>query len=606
LKPDEMNPFETDKPFLGVRESALGQEWRDRLDARARNTALTIAQTSDIPELVARVLAGRGVDAENAERFLDPSIRDLMPDPSVLTSMDDAAERLAQAVRTRERVAIFGDYDVDGAASSALLHRFLAHHGVTSQIRIPDRIFEGYGPNPAAMRELVEQGASLIVTVDCGSTSFEALEAAREAGGDVIVLDHHLMGVELPPAVAIVNPNRQDDLSGLGNLCAAGVVFMALVATARTLRASGFYGAVGEMDLMRLLDLVALATVCDVVPLTGLNRAFVVKGLQVMRARHNIGLAALAAGARLAGPPEPYHLGFILGPRINAGGRIGDAALGARLLVCEDEYEAQAIAAKLEELNRERQAQEAAMVEQAIAQAEAEIGNGEGPCVLVTESGNWHAGIVGLIAARLKERFRRPAFAIQFDAAGKGTGSGRSVPGIDIGRAIREAVEQGILVKGGGHVMAAGLTIERANLARLRAFFEENLLQASRLLVENHILRIDGALTARSANTALMELLERAGPFGSGHPAPVFAFPAHSVRDARIVGADHVSVRLSAGDGAVLQGIAFRAATSSLGQMLLKRHPNLHVAGTLGVDMWQGQKRVQLRILDAALPPEFV
>ncbi len=456
------------------------------------------------------------------------------------------------------------------------------------------------------MRELVEQGASLIVTVDCGSTSFEALEAARQAGADVIVLDHHLMGVELPPAVAIVNPNRQDDLSGLGNLCAAGVVFMTLVATARTLRAAGFYGAVQEMDLMRLLDLVALATVCDVVPLTGLNRAFVVKGLQVMRARHNIGLAALAAGARLAGPPEPYHLGFILGPRINAGGRIGDAALGARLLVCEDEYEAQAIAAKLEELNRERQSQEAAMVEEAVAQAEAEIGKGEGPCVLVTESANWHAGIVGLIAARLKERFRRPAFAIQFDAAGKGTGSGRSVPGIDIGRAVRDAVEQGILVKGGGHVMAAGLTIERANLARLRAFFEENLLQASRLLVENHILRIDGALTARSANTALMDLLERAGPYGSGHPAPVFAFPSHSVLDARIVGADHVSVRLSAGDGAILQGIAFRAATSGLGQMLLKRHPKLHVAGTLGADMWQGQKRVQLRILDAAIPSDFV
>ncbi|HSO48654.1 MAG TPA: single-stranded-DNA-specific exonuclease RecJ [Rhizobiaceae bacterium] len=601
-----MNPFETDKPFLGVRNSALGQEWRDRLDARARNTALAIAQTTEIPELVARVLAGRGVEAESAARFLDPSIRDLMPDPSVMTDMDKAAARLAEAIKRRERVAIFGDYDVDGAASSALLYRFLVHHGIEAEIRIPDRIFEGYGPNPVALRELVAHGASLIVTVDCGSNSFEALEAARDAGADVVVIDHHLTGVELPPATAVVNPNRQDDLSGLGYLCAAGVTFMTLVATARSLRAGRWYGAVREPDLMRELDLVALATVCDVVPLTGLNRAFVVKGLQAMRARANVGLAALASVARLSGPPEPYHLGFILGPRINAGGRIGDAGLGARLLVCEDTHEADAIAMKLEDLNRERQAQEAAMLQQALAQAEAEIGSGEGPCVLITESANWHPGIVGLIAARLKERFRRPAFAIHFNEAGRGTGSGRSVSGIDIGRAVREAVEKGILVKGGGHVMAAGLTVERANLAALRAYFEETLASSWRTLTENHVLKIDGALTARGANLALVELLERAGPFGSGHPSPIFAFPAHTVRDARIVGTDHVSVRLSAGDGAMLQGIAFRAAGTELGKLLLGAPQPLHVAGTLGAELFRGQRRIQLRILDAAPPPAFV
>jgi single-stranded-DNA-specific exonuclease len=601
-----MNPFETDKPFLGVRNSALGQEWRDRLDVRARNTALAMAQTTDIPELVARVLAGRGVEAEGAARFLDPTIRDLMPDPSVMTDMDKAAARLADAIRRRERVAIFGDYDVDGACASALLYRFLAHHGVQSEIRIPDRIFEGYGPNPAALRELVAHGASLIVTVDCGSTSFEALDAARQAGADVLVLDHHQTGMELPAATAIVNANRQDDLSGLGYLCAAGVTFMALVATARELRRSGWYGAVREHDLMGDLDLVALATVCDVVALTGLNRAFVVKGLQAMRARRNAGLNALCAVARLSGPPEPYHLGFLLGPRINAGGRIGDAALGARLLVCEDAHEAEAIAMKLEDLNRERQAHEAAMLQQAMAQAEAEIGNTEGPCVLVTESANWHPGIVGLIAARLKERFRRPAFAIHFDPSGRGTGSGRSVSGVDIGHAIRDAMEKGILVKGGGHAMAAGLTIDRVRLAEFRAHLEETLGEAWRKLTENHVLRIDGALTARSANPALIELLEKAGPYGAGHASPVFAFPAHAVRDARVVGTDHVAVRLSAGDGAVLQAIAFRAAGSPLGKLLLGASRQLHVAGTLGAEMWKGQRRIQLRILDAATPPDFV
>ena len=597
-----MNPGEPEKPFLGVRVSALGQIWLDRLDARSRNIALTISQSTGLPELVARVLAGRGVAADQAEQFLEPSIRELMPDPSVLTDMDKAAERIAHAIINHQQVAVFGDYDVDGAAASALLHRFLASHGINTEIYIPDRVFEGYGPNPAAMRELVTKGAELIITVDCGSTSFDAIAAAVSAGGDVVVLDHHQTGEILPAALAVVNPNRHDDLSGLGHLCAAGVVFMTLVATARNLRAAGLSGG---PDLMQLLDLVALATICDVVPLAGLNRALVVKGLAAMRLGGNIGLAALSASARLSGPPEPYHLGFILGPRINAGGRIGDAALGARLLTSEDENEAAAIAAKLEELNRERQVQEVAMVEQAIAQAEAEIGTGPGPKVLVTQSSDWHAGIVGLIAARLKEKYRRPAFAIQFDRSGNGTGSGRSVPGIDIGRAVRGALEAGILAKGGGHAMAAGITVEQGKLAALRAFFEEQGGAGFSALADNHVLRLDGALTARSANLELMSLLERAGPYGAGHPAPVFVFPAHQVFEARIVGNDHVAVRLKAGDGARLQAIAFRAAQTPLGKLLMGPAQALHVAGTLSGDLWRGQRRVQLRILDAAVPSQF-
>ncbi len=597
---------DTSKPFLGVRNSALGQEWRERLDPRSRNAALAMTQAHGIPDLVARVMAGRGVEASGAEGFLAPSIRELMPDPTTMTDMDAATIRLVRAITTCEQVAIFGDYDVDGAASSALLHRFLEHHGVRSHIRIPDRIFEGYGPNPAAMRELAAQGASLIVTVDCGSTSFEAMEAALQAGADVVVLDHHQTGETLPGCSALVNPNRQDDLSGLGHLCAAGVVFMTLVATTRLLRHQNWYGGERQpLDLMRMTDLVALATVCDVVPLIGLNRAFVLRGLQIMRTRENLGLAALADVAKLSAPPEPWHLGFLLGPRINAGGRIGDAALGARLLVSQDTVEAGQIAAKLDELNRERQAQEAAMVEEAIAQAQAEIGDGEGPFVLLAQSSNWHAGIVGLIASRLKERFRRPAFAIQFDANGRGTGSGRSIVGVDIGRAIRKAVESGILLKGGGHAMAAGLTVERSRMADLRVFLEEELSALRSTLEENHILRIDGALTARSANPALLDMLSRAGPYGAGNPLPVFAFPAHAVRDARIVGRDHVSVKLLAGDGAALQAIAFKAADSELGQILLSGQPGLHVAGTLSSDAWRGQQRVQLRITDAAVPERF-
>lgn len=574
-----------------------------RLDQAGQNRALAMSQVHAIPELVARVLAGRGVGVDDALAFLDPTIRSLMPDPLTLTDCEKAATRIATAIKRQEKVAIFGDYDVDGASSSALMFRFLHHFGLEPQIYIPDRIFEGYGPNPAAMQQLAANGNSLIITVDCGSTSHESLAAAREAKTDVVVIDHHQVGTELPHAVALVNPNREDDLSGQGHLCAAGVVFLVLVATLRVLKDARDSRAY-TLDLLSLLDIVALATVCDVVPLKGLNRAYVVKGLIAARHMKNAGLAALFKKAGLGGPVTPYHFGFLVGPRINAGGRIGDAALGSRLLTLDDESQAEIIAEKLDELNRERQAMEAAMLAEAEAEALYEYGDGTGAGVIVTARENWHPGIVGLLASRLKDRFRRPAFAIAFDSQGKGTGSGRSINGFDMGKMVRNAVDAGLLVKGGGHAMAAGLTVERANLGRLRTFFEEAAQKTVFQLVENSVLKIDGAIGASGATLELVEQMEQAGPFGSGHSQPIFAVPAHRLRDVRIVGTSHVKITLEAMDGSRLDGIAFRAADAPLGQMLMNaRGRQIHVAGTLGADQWQGQKRVQLRVLDAALAP---
>jgi single-stranded-DNA-specific exonuclease len=588
------------RAFLGVERSVSGNRWVSRLDQAGQNRALAIAQTHGLPELIARVLAGRGVGQEEAMAFLDPTIRGLMPDPHLLTDCEKAAQRLLHAIRKGETVAIFGDYDVDGAASSALLYRFLSHFGVPASIYIPDRIFEGYGPNPTAIGQLIDNGATLIVTVDCGSTSFESLEVAKERGIDVVVIDHHQVAHELPPCHALVNPNREDDLSGQGHLCAAGVVFMILVAALRLLREAGD-SRVRSIDLLAWLDIVALATVCDVVPLKGLNRAYVVKGLIAARHQGNLGLAALFRKAGLNGPVTPYHFGFLIGPRINAGGRIGDAALGARLLTLDDSGEAETIAAKLDELNRDRQLMEAAMLQEAEAEALAEYGNGDGASVIVTARESWHPGIVGLIASRLKDKFRRPAFAIAFDAMGKGTGSGRSINGFDMGRMVRAAVDAGLLVKGGGHAMAAGLTVERSNLGKLRAFFTEKAEKQVPGLVANETLKIDGALGASGATVELIDRLETAGPYGSGHPQPIFALPSHRLRDSRLVGQSHIKVMLEAQDGGRVDGIAFRAAETPLGELLMSsRGAQIHVAGTLGADHWQGSRRVQLRVTDAA------
>lgn len=590
------------RAFLGVERSARELRWVPRLGPAGENRALAMAQNHGLSELIARVLAGRDVPVDDAPAFLDPTLRSLMPDPFSLTDCEAAVGRLLDAVKRGEKVAIFGDYDVDGACSSALMYRFLTMLGLEVEIYIPDRIFEGYGPNPQAIESLIRDGAKLIVTVDCGSTSHESLAAAKARGVDVVVIDHHQVGVDLPECAALVNPNREDDLSGQGHLCAAGVVFLVLVAAHRALRQAGDMRA-GRVDLLSWLDLVALATVCDVVPLKGLNRAYVVKGLIIARSLANPGLAALFKRAGLAGPVTPYHLGFLIGPRINAGGRIGDAALGSRLLTVDDTEEAEVIAERLDQLNRERQAIEAAMLQEAEADAIAEFGDGSGAGVIVTARQGWHPGIVGLLASRLKDRFGRPAFAIAFDANGRGTGSGRSISGFDLGRMVRLAVEQGLLVKGGGHAMAAGLTVTREKLSALRAFFEDHARDAVEALAADAVLKIDGALSASGATLDLIDRLEAAGPYGSGHPQPVFALPQHRVRDARVIGAGgHVKVRLESAEGTALDGIAFRAADKPLGELLLgSRGRSLHVAGTLAGDHWQGQRRVQLRIIDAAV-----
>ncbi|ASP84116.1 single-stranded-DNA-specific exonuclease RecJ [Sinorhizobium meliloti] len=588
------------RAFLGVERSVSGQRWVSRLDQAGQNRALAISQVHGYSELIARVLAGRGVGLDDAAAFLEPTLRALMPDPDTLTDGRKAAERLADAIRRREKVVIFGDYDVDGAASSALMARFLRHFDITAEIYIPDRIFEGYGPNPQAIDQLIDRGSELIVTVDCGSTSHEALAVAAERRTDVVVIDHHQVGSVLPPCHALVNPNREDDLSGQGHLCAAGVVYLVLVDTLRVLRLRGDPRA-ASFDLLSLLDLVALATVCDVVPLKGLNRAYVVKGLLAARHMGNAGLAALLRKAAIGGPVTPYHLGFLLGPRINAGGRIGDAALGSRLLTLDVAAAAEAIASQLDELNRDRQAMEAAMLAEAEAEVLAEYGTGEGASVIVTARQNWHPGIVGLIAARIKEKFRRPAFAIAFDPNGRGTGSGRSINGFDMGRLVRAAVDNGLLVKGGGHAMAAGLTVERGKLGQLRQFFEERAETAIRDLVAVQTLKVDGALAAAGATLDLVDLLDQAGPYGSGHPQPLFAFPQHRLRDSRQVGANHVKVTLEGQDGSRMEGIAFRAAETPLGDFLLgNRGATVHVAGSVSADLWQGTRKVQLRVTDAA------
>lgn len=591
----------TDKRyFLDVRRSASGLAWVHRLDLRQENTALAIAQGHGVPDIVARVLAGRGVAQDDAERFLDPTIRDLLPNPRTFTDMDKAAGRIADAVLRGERVAIFGDYDVDGAASSALMQRFLTHYGVETEIYIPDRIFEGYGPNPDAMRELVGRGAKLIVTVDCGTNSAASIDAANEAGADVVVLDHHQVGGALPDAIAIVNPNREDDLSGQGHLCAAGVVFVTLVRTVSVLRERG--AQVAAPDLLGWLDLVALATVCDVVPLVGVNRAFVVKGLVAMRRMGNAGLSALSRVSRIGEPLNPYHLGFIIGPRINAGGRIGDAALGSRLLADDDPVTALSVAETLDRLNQERQAMEQSMLAEAKAEADVELAAGEGPSVIVTASDRWHAGIVGLLAARLKEHARRPAFAINFNSTGTGTGSGRSIPGFDLGRMVRAAVDKGLLVKGGGHAMAAGITIQRDKLGDVRAFFEQWASDDISRLRHEECIEIDAALSADGATFSLLDALEHAGPFGSGHPQPVLVLPHHTLADARQVGANHLRLELRSQTGARLQAMAFRAVDSELGNFLVSnRGRAMHIVGNLSSNWWNGSRSAQFRVMDAAL-----
>lgn len=597
--------------FLGVTASAKGLVWRERLHPAAEKLAAAISQHNGLPDLLGRVLAARGVRLDEVATFLEPTIKALLPDPSSLKDMDKATARLADAIQAKEPVAIFGDYDVDGASSSALLYRFLAHHGVSARIYIPDRIFEGYGPNTAAIEGLVKDGARLIVTVDCGTVSYEPLKAGKTLGAGVIVIDHHQADERLPEVDAVVNPNRQDDISGQGHLCAAGVVFLVLVALQRELRRRGFY-ATGhpEPRLLQDLDIVALATVCDVVPLKGINRAFVTQGLKVMRARENIGLKALFDQAGLDSPPTPYHLGFIIGPRINAGGRIGDAALGSKLLATDDPAEAARIAALLDKLNKQRKELETEMLAEATALAERQVEADPDRPILIVGSPAWHKGLVGLMASRLADRFKRPACVIAWDAAvadpnkATGTGSLRSIAGVDIGAAVRACVASGVLVKGGGHAMAAGLTVERSNLEALTLALGAEIKDAASRARALAGLELDGALSAAALNDDLVGLIERAGPYGQGNPQPRFAFPSHRVKFAKVVADAHVRVLLESGDGARIDGVAFRSAGQPLGT-LLQASANampIHVAGTIKRDTWQGREKIELMLEDAADP----
>ncbi len=597
-------PVETPAAFLGVANSATGRLWRDRLDARGAARALAISQRYQLPEMLARVIAGRGIEIDAVADFLDPTIRRLMPDPSTVTQMEVAAKRLADAAMRGEKVAIFGDYDVDGATSAALLAWHLRHCGLDPLIHIPDRIFEGYGPNVDAITMLAAKGATLLVTVDCGTTSLEPLAVAKQQGMSVVVIDHHQCGDELPDVEALVNPNRPDDLSGLGHLAAVGLVLVTLVALNRELRRRGFWTSERpEPDLLNMLHHVALGTVADVASLTGLNRAFVAKGLIALRRRDHVGHTALMDVARLNGPPEAWHLGFMLGPRINAGGRIGRADLGVRLLLEGDVSEAARIAAELDRLNGERRVIEQAAEAQAEAEALASLGLEDKGSVIVTASEGWHPGVVGLVASRLKDKFSRPAFVVALEPGGIGTGSGRSISGVDLGKAVRRAVTDGVLLKGGGHAMAAGVTLRKERLAEFRAYMEKAL--AADVAESRHVreLFIDGAVSARAVTPEFVATLNRAGPFGAGNPEPVVALPSHQLVYADEVGQAHLRLRFKSGDGTIVNGIAFRAIGQPLGNALTQmRGQPLHVAGSLAVDRWQGSERVQLRVTDVAVP----
>lgn len=587
--------------FLGVERSVLGRRWRGRLDARGEAQALALTQAHGIDDFLARVIAGRGVTVADAVGYLDPKLRDLLPDPSSLRDMDAVTRRLADAIEKFEQIAVFGDYDVDGACSSALLIDFWRAAGAPEPLlHIPDRIIEGYGPNVEAIRDLAARGATLLVTVDCGTSSHDAFAAANALGLDVIVLDHH-QAPEILPDALVVNPNRLDDLSGQGALCAAGVVFLVLIGLSRTLRARGWWSDDRpEPDLLAALDLVALATVADVSPLARLNRALVAKGLMVMAGRSRPGLAALMDAARLDGPPRAYHLGFALGPRINAGGRIGDAGLGARLLTLADGAEAHRIALELDRLNGERQVVERSILEQAVAEAEAQMAGSNRLSCFVVHGPDWHPGVVGLIASRLKERFNIPAFVIAFNGE-YGTGSGRSLSGVDLGAAVRRAVDLGLAVKGGGHAMAAGVTLARGKIDEFRAFLDEALeasVEAARL---DDALVVDAAVAGRGVCLELLRRVEQAGPFGQGNPEPLFALPEQQVTFAQTVGADHVRARLRSRDGATVDAIAFRAMHSPLGEALLRRDgAQLHVAAKLSRNVFRGVERVETRIVDLA------
>ncbi|PZQ46702.1 MAG: single-stranded-DNA-specific exonuclease RecJ [Rhodovulum sulfidophilum] len=584
-----LDPATARPAFLGVERSATGRRWLGPTPDQDRR-AEAIAQAAATPAILAAILARRGVEAHEAAAFLAPSLRDLMPDPSRLRDMDRAAERLRAAARNAERIAIFADYDVDGGASAALLIAWLRAQGVAATLYIPDRIDEGYGPNVPAMRALGAEH-DLILCVDCGTLSFEPIAAA---GCDVIVVDHHLGAEILPEALAVVNPNRQDEDGTLSYLCAAGVVFLLLVATNRLTRAEG----AAPPDLMAMLDLVALATVADVAPLIGLNRAFVRQGLRIMAQRGRPGIAALADMAGAKGPPTAYTLGFVLGPRVNAGGRIGAADLGARLLATESPDEAEALAERLHRLNAERREIEAAVL--AAAEAQIAARGDDGAPVVWAAGAGWHPGVVGIVAARLKEAHGRPAVVMGFDGdAGKG--SARSVAGVDLGSAVARLMREGLIEKGGGHRMAAGLSLSAAQLGPAMERLGALVAAGGGAGAEARDLELDGLLSVGAATPELAALIAAAGPYGAGSPAPRLVLAEARLAGLRRIGDGHLALRLADTGQRQIEAMLFRAFQGPLGALLeASVGARLHVAGRLERDDWGGRAKAKLHVEDVA------
>ena len=581
---------------FGVKQSLSGRGWR-LVDAD-QSAVQALTMSANISQSLARLLVARGITMDAAAGFLNPTLKQFLPDPLTLKGMDRAVARACAAIVKGEKIAVFGDYDVDGSASAAILHGFLSSIGQVPRIYIPDRLTEGYGPNATALMKLHAEGASLVLTVDCGAGATAALSAVKDIGLEVVVLDHHAIEIA-PPAFAHVNPNQPGDESGLGHLSAAGITFLFVVGLNRALRVDGWYTREGilEPDLFALVDLVGLATICDVVPLTGVNRAFVRAGISRMSKLERPGLAALAEIAKVTPPFTPYHMGFVFGPRINAGGRVGRGALGVDLLTAENSQCAKEFALALDRHNRERQVIEQAILDEAIAKS----GRQENlPFVFVADEG-WHAGVVGIVAGRLKDRVGRPSFVVGFEG-GLGRGSARSIPGIDIGAIVRAARDRRLLVSGGGHAMAAGFTMRPEQTEGFQTFLSEEFSRSSAFVSAVHDLAIEIVVAPSGVGVALIDEIARAGPFGAASPEPLVLVPDVQVKFVDVVGKDHIRLRLAGGDGTMMDAIAFRVADTALGRGLLAaRGRAIHAVGRLRADEWNGQRRVQLQIEDAAL-----
>lgn len=592
---------EMEQAFLGVQESLSGKRWLAK--PVNERLAMMFAQRYKLPEAAARLMASRGIGIEEADVFLSPSLQNSMPNPSLLKDVDKATDLIVQAMLKNEKIAIFGDYDVDGATSSALLIRYLREFGLSPIIHIPDRVEEGYGPNSPALEKLAKAGVSLVIFVDCGTTAFEPLSRGRDLGLKQVVLDHHTAEPKLPVCDALVNPNRLDETGEYGYLAACGVTFLMLVALNRALKQvsqSEVATRAARINLLNYLDIAALGTVCDVVPLVGLNRALVTQGLKVLGQRHNIGLKVLADIAGVDEKPTSYHAGYVLGPRINAGGRVGKSDLGTQLLSTTNAEMARRYALELDQFNKDRKELEGDIQEQAIAQLEAMEGDDLTEHVVIAHGQGWHPGVIGIVAARLKERYNRPSCVIAFDENGIGKASARSVKGVDIGAAVIAARQEGILLAGGGHAMAAGFTVEQSKLMEFWAFLSERISHQLGGLPLVPTLRVDGLMNVQAASVQFLTAMSKIGPFGAGNPSPRFVIGDCQIVQSSVVGQKHVRAILTGVGGGRLAAICFNSVETELGQALLHHHGRiLHIAGQVKSNNWQGRQDVQLIIDDA-------